>query len=147
MLSAMREEGIVPLIYTRDFNITNEFMRFLTGNADVIRVIRKYTPAKESSVYGKINSAMVTKGDKTSVLSLILAAKRYTKFQNFISVGELTASAAGAALAVAIVVCNMTFSLPGVFVALWQLGWSAGLGFMSRRTFKNVKKENKDADE
>ena len=147
MLSAMREEGIVPLVYTRDFNINNDFMRFLTGNADVIRVIRKYTPAKETSVYGKINSAMVTKGDKTSVLSLILSAKRYTKFQSFVSVGELTASAAGAALAVAIIICNMTFSLPGVFVALWQFGWSAVLGFMSKRTFNILKKDRKDADE
>ena len=147
MLSAMRERGIVPLIYTRDFNINNEFMRMLTGGSDVIRVIRKYTPIKEKRVYSKIDSAMVTRSDKTSAINLILSSKKYAQFQSLVGVIELSACAAGAALAVLISLGNMTASIPTIILALWQFGWSVALAIMSKKTFTTRKKENKNAEE
>ena len=147
LLSAMREEKIVPLVYTRDFNINNDFMRILTGGSDVIRVMRKYTPVKEKTVYGKINSTLVTKGDKTSAIELILTAKRYSKFQSFLSVTELSAAASGAVLAILIAIGNMTASLPTIILAIWQLGWTVALGIMSRKNFRTREKGNKNAEE
>ena len=147
LLSAMRDEKIVPLVYTRDFNINNDFMRILTGGSDVIRVMRKYAPVREKTVYGKINSALVTKGDKTSAIELILTAKRYSRFQSFLSVTELSAAASGAVLAMLIAIGNMTASLPAVILAAWQLGWTVALGIMSRKNFRTRDKGNKDAEE
>ena len=146
LLSAMREKGIVPLVYTRDFNINNEFMRVLTGGSDVIRVMRRYTPAKDPEVYSKINSAMVIKGEKTSAINLILTAKRYTHFQSVIAVTELSAAAVGAGLAVMIAFSNMIASLPTILLSVWQLGWSVVLAITSRRSFKIRKKDDKNAE-
>lgn len=147
LLSAMREEKIIPLIYTRDFNINNDFMRILTGGSDVTRVMRKYTAVCEKPVYGKINSTLVTGSDKTAVINLILTAKRYTKFQSFLSVTEISAAASGAVLAMLVALGNMTASLPMVLLAVWQLGWTVALGIMSRRSFRTREKGNKNAEE
>lgn len=146
LLSAMREEKIIPLIYTRDFNINNDFMRILTGGADVTRVMRKYTPVSEKTVYGKINSTLVTGSDKTSTLGLIFTAKRYAKFQAFLSVTEISAAASGAVLALLVALGNMTASLPTFILAIWQLGWTVALGIMSRRNFRTREKRNKNAE-
>lgn len=146
LLSSMREKGIVPLVYTRDFNINNDFMRVLTGGSDVIRVMRKYTPVKEAEVYNRINSSMVIKGEKISAINLILTAKKYSHFQSVIAVTELSAAAVGAGLAVMIAFTNMIASLPTVLLSVWQLGWSVALAISSRRCFKIRKKDEKDAE-
>ncbi len=145
-LSAMRENGIVPLVYTRDFNINNDFMRLLTGGSDVIRVMRKYTPKTEPTVYSKIDATMVTFGGKTAAINLILSSKRYAHFKSMMAITELTACLTGAALAAAIVLCNMMFSLPAALLAVWQLGWSVVLGIMSKKIFNPRKKEKRDAE-
>ena len=147
LLSAMREKGIVPLVYTRDFNINNEFMRILTGGSDVIRVMKKYTPIEEEEVYSRIDSSMVIKGEKTSAINLILIAKRYAHLQSVIAVTELSAAAVGAGLAVMIAFSNMISSLPTVLLSVWQLGWSAALAISSRRRFKKRKKDTNNAEE
>ncbi len=147
LLSSMREKGITPLVYTRDFNINNEFMRILTGGSDVIRVIRRYTAIKEPEVYSRINSSMVVKGEKTSAINLILTAKRYRHFQSVIAVTELSAATVGAGLAVMIAFSNMIVSLPTVVLSVWQLVWSAALIISSRRSFNRRKKEGKNAEE
>lgn len=141
MLSAMREKGIVPLVYTRDFNINNEFMRFLTGGADAIRVMRKYTPAKEPVVYAKISAGMVTLGEKTSAINLILLAGKYSHFQSYISVSELLACGVGAILAVVIALCNMATAIPSVLLGVWQIAWSVVLAILSKGTFKRGKEK------
>ena len=145
LLSAMREKGVVPLVYTRDFNINNEFMRVLTGGSDVIRVMRRYTAYKEPEVFGRIDSSMVIKGEKTAAIDLILSAKRYSHFQSVIAVTELSAAAVGAALAVMIAFSNMISSLPTALLSVWQLGWSVALAISSRRRFKIRKKDDKNA--
>ena len=146
LLSAMREKGVVPLVYTRDFNINNEFMRILTGGSDVIRVMRRYTAIKEPEVFSRINSSMVIKGEKTAAIDLILSAKRYAHFQSVIAVTELSAAAVGAALAVMIAFSNMISSLPTALLSVWQLGWSVALAISSRRRFKIRKKDDKNAE-
>ena len=141
MLSSMREKGIVPLVYTRDFNINNEFMRFLTGGADAIRVMRKYTPAKESAVYGKISAGMVSLGEKSSAINLILLSGKYAHFQSYIAVSELLACGVGAVLAVIIALCNMATVIPSVLLGVWQIAWSVVLAILSKGTFKRGKEK------
>ena len=149
-LSAMREKGMVPLIHTRDFNINNEFMRFLTGGADIIRVMKRYSPFKEDKVYARISSPMVTTSDKSASIDLLLSAKKYTHFESFMGVLELSASGVGAALAVMIAISlySSINMLPTALLAVWQIGWSAVLAFMTFRNFgSRRKKGRKDATE
>jgi hypothetical protein len=145
MLSTMKEKGIVPLVYTRDFNVNNEFMRGLTGGSDVIRVMKRYDTIGENVVLPRINCPVVTSADKADVLECILRAKRYTQLQSTVSAIEIAASAAGAALAVAVTVCKMTFALPILLVAVWHIGWSVVLAIMSMKNFNTRKKDNYDA--
>ena len=145
MLSSMKERGIVPLVYTRDFNIDNEFMRGLTSGSDVIRVMRKYDTAKEKAPLARVNSPMVVTEDKTAVLDAVLRAKRYTQLQSWITAMEISASAAGAALAVAISLCGMTFALPMILITAWQVAWSIVLSIVSGKNFTKRKKETDDA--
>ncbi|MBE6636097.1 MAG: hypothetical protein E7617_07905 [Ruminococcaceae bacterium] len=147
MLAAMREEKMTPLIYTRDFNVTVEFMRVLTGGADVVRVLRRHTEYNEPKLYQRVNANMVTGGDKASVLDLLFMARKYSRFQALMSIIEISACVSGAALAVAIALSNMTFALPPVILAVWQIGWSAVLAVMSRKTFNPSIKEPDYADE
>ncbi len=147
MLAAMREEKMTPLVYTRDFNITVEFMRVLTGGVDVVRVLRRHTAYKEPKLYQRVNANMISGGDKASVLDLLFMARKYSRFQALMSIIELSACVSGAALAVAIALSNMTFALPPVILAVWQIGWSSVLAIMSRKTFNPSKKEPNYADE
>ncbi len=147
MLSAMREKGIVPLVYTRDFNIDNEFMRGLTGGCDVIRVMKKFDTEKQRSVLKRVNATAITTEDKTATLENILCAKKYTQLQSWISVIEVSASGVGAVLAVAIALCRMTFALPIILLVLWQIGWGIVLAIMGKRNFTTRKKERNDATE
>ena len=147
MLAAMREENMTPLVYTRDFNITAEFMRVLTGGADIVRVLRRHNAYKEPKLYQRVKANMVTGGDKASVLELLFMARKYSRFQALMSIIELAAGVSGAALAVAIALCNMTFVLPPVMLAIWQIGWSVVLAVMSRKTFNPAIKETNYADE
>ena len=141
MLSAMREKGIVPLIYTRDFNISNEFLRFLTSGADVIRVMRRYTPERPKKVFGKISASFVTLKDKTSAVNMLMIARKYSAFQSRLAVTEMLAASVGATLAVVIALCNMTSALPSILLGGWQIIWTAVLAIISVGTFN---KRNKD---
>ena len=141
MLSAMREKRMVPLIYTRDFNINNELLRFLTSGADVIRVMRRYTPEKPKKVFGKISASFVTLGDKTSAVNMLMIARKYSAFQSRLAVTEMLAASVGATLAVVIALCNMTSALPSILLGGWQIIWTAVLAIISAGTFN---KRNKD---
>ncbi len=145
-LSAMRENGIVPLVYTRDFNINNDFMKMLTGGNDVIRVMKKYVPVTEPVVYSKVNAAMVTFGGKSAAINLILASKRYLKFKSLVAITELASCIAGAAIALGIVISNTVLAVPSAMFAVWQICWSMVLAFMSKRIFNHCKKEKNNAD-
>lgn len=147
ILSEMKENGMVPLVYTRDFNINNELMSLLTGGSDIIRVMREYEPVRPRPVFGKINASMVTFGDKTTALKLLLSSKRYNRFKDVISVIELASCLTGAALAAAIAVCNMMSALPVAVVAVWQIGWSIALRIMSKKNFNPRKKDKKNAEQ
>jgi hypothetical protein len=145
MLSAMKERGIVPLVYTRDFNLDNEFMKGLTSGSDIIRVMKKYDTLKESTPLPRVKSPMVVTADKTAMLDAIIRAKRYTQLQSWICGMEISACACGAALAVAITLCGMTNALPMILISAWQIGWGVVLGIMSKKNFTTRKKDNEDA--
>ena len=105
LLPALREEQIVPLIYTRDPNITSEFIKTLTAGDDRIRVIKKRTaPGDDNVVYRRISSGGVLFGDKTNAIASLLLTRRYKEMTGRLKRAEILFSTVMA-------LCGLTLSL------------------------------------
>jgi hypothetical protein len=142
LLNELKDKKIVPLVYTRDPNVTNELMRTLTLGKDVVRIMRKYVPrSNEDKTYRRIDSGMVTHGDKANAVNMVLLAKRYAMFQSSLESTELISMIVGAVLAVVIAIGDMLV-LPVTLLSLWQTVWCVVLGIRSRLFFHNsIEKE------
>ena len=148
LLPDLKAKKIVPLIYTRDPNITGELVRVLTLGEDIIRVMKKYVPrTSEEKAYRHIDSGIVTHGDKTNAINMVLLAKKYVVFESGLAVTELISMTVGAVLAVVLAIGEM-FTLPTTGLALWQLVWCVVLFIRSKLTFGNRSYSSADnADE
>ena len=132
LLPELREEGVVPLVYTRDPNISNELLRTLTAGADCMRVMKKHTPAyRDEKVHNRVSAGLVTLGGKINAINLILIAKQKKKLCDRLAVSEVYAMIAGALLAVALSVFGMT-SVPTLIFGAWQIAWCIVLRIVSR---------------
>ena len=139
LLPSLKDEGIVPLIYTRDPNVSNELLRTLTAGSDCMRVVKKLTPyAADDKLYRRISSGVVTYGDKINAINVILLAKKHKKFASRLNASELYAMGAGTALAVVLALLGM-FVVPSAVFGLWQLAWCAVLYIAGKRTFREKK--------
>ena len=136
LLPELKDKKIVPLIYTRDPNITTDLLKVLTLGEDIIRVMKKYVPrSSEEKTYRRIDSGIVTHGDKDSAVNMVLLAKKYAAFQNSLAATELISMIVGAALAVVLAIGNM-FYLPATMLSLWQIVWCAVLYVRSKKIFQ-----------
>ena len=136
LLPELKEKKIVPLIYTRDPNITGELVKMLTLGEDIIRVMKKYVPkTEEENTYRHIDSGLVTYGDKLNAINMVLLAKKYTELQSRLAVTELVTMIIGAALAAIISVGEISVVPESAFV-LWQLIWCLVLLIRSKLTLK-----------
>ncbi len=143
ILPALADDGVIPLIYTRDPNINAELLRTLTAGMDSIRVLKKQTlPDGEDKLYHRVSAGIVTTGDKIDVISMLLLCKKYVRLQQRLSIVELSAMAVGATLAVVLALSGMMV-VPSFVLAAWQLAWCGVLFFMSYRTLKTSKDKNK----
>ncbi len=146
LLPDLRANKIVPLIYTRDPNITNELIRILTFGEDVIRVMKKYSPAiNENRVYRHISSGAVTHGDKMNLVNMVLLAKKYMKLESSLAKIELAAMASGAAIAVVLSVLGI-FELPATALAIWQVLWCIVLYVKSKTSFAQKKQSDEEEE-
>ena len=147
LLPHLKEKKIVPLIYTRDPNITTDLLRVLTLGDDVIRVMKKYVPrTAEEKTYRRIDSGIVTHGDKDNAINMVLLAKKYAAFQSTLSSTELISMIVGAVLGVLLAMGDM-FVLPATLLAIWQVVWCAVLDVRSRLTFQQRKEREEDTSE
>lgn len=143
-LPSLFDEGIVPLIYTRDPNINSELLRSLTAGSDSIRVLKKFNlPEGEDKLYHRVNAGLVTMGDKTNVINMILMSKKYVRFQARIAITEITAMLVGCVLAVVLSLGSMVASIPSFAFAIWQAVWCGALFFMSLRTLRTDRRISK----
>lgn len=141
LMPTLREEGIIPLIYTRDPNVNNELLKTLTAGTSTVRILKKNTTPVKDFAPSKISAGMVSNGDKSNLVNLILLTKRYAKFNKFVKLVERTAMIVGMPLGILFAsVGGVSFSL--LFV-LWQMGFSVALGILSRKFF-NVPKKKKE---
>lgn len=135
LLPALREEGIVPLVYTRDPNVSNELLSKLMAGSDCMRVVKKLTPHPgEDKVYNRLSAAIVTYGDKMDAINLILLSKKYKKLSDRLTVSELYAMGVGLALAVVLSLLGMS-GVPSAIFGLWQISWCVVLHFVSKNAF------------
>ncbi len=140
LLPSLKSRKIVPLIYTRDPNITSELVRMLTSGQDLIRVMKKHVPrTAEEKVYRRVSAGIVTLGEKTNAINMVLLAKRYTSFQSTLSATELFAMLAGAVLAIIFSVSG-TISVPVIALSALQVVWGAYLYIRTARAFSTKKK-------
>ena len=137
LLPDLKEKKIVPLIYTRDPNITTDLLKVLTLGEDVIRVMKKYVPhSAEDKTYRCIDSGMVTHGNKDNAINMVLMAKKYANFQYSLATTELMSMIVGAVLAVVLAIGGMLV-IPATLLSIWQLSWCAVLYFRSKLTFQS----------
>lgn len=145
ILPSLCDDGILPLVYTRDPNVTNELFRTLTAGSDSIRVLKKNDlPLKEDGVYERASSGIVTATGKSGIINALFTCKKYARFQTRIAVTELSAMIVGATLAVVLALAGITV-IPAVVLGLWQVAWCGVLFFLSKRAF-NTKKNKEKSD-
>ncbi len=145
ILPSLKEQGIVPLIYTRDPNVSNELLDTLTAGADCMRVVKIYKPIPaEEKVYGRVSARMVTYGDKLNAISVLLLSRKYKSFSERISFAELCATGVGVMFAVLLGLVGLNFA--AVFVsALWQVVWCVVLHYMSGNAFlREARRKNEE---
>ncbi len=142
LLPSLREENIVPLIYTNDPNLSNELLQMLSAGADCMRVVKKLTPRAENErIYRRVGTGLVTYGDKINAINTILLTRKYKLFADRISVSALYSLSIAAAIA--LVISTLGISIPSFVYGLWHLGWCVALRYVSRKTFEDDKKETK----
>ena len=136
LLPELKDKKIVPLIYTRDPNITNDLLKVLTLGEDVMRVMKKYVPRiSEEKTYRRIDSGIITHGNKDNAINAVLLAKKYAAFQRSLETTELIAMISGATLAVVLSIGGM-LTVPATLLSLWQIVWCAVLHVRSKIAFQ-----------
>ncbi len=145
LMPIFKEEKIIPLVYTRDPNLSNELMKTLTAGMGTIRILKKNTTPMKDFAPSKISAGMVFDGDRSNLLNLILLSKRYVKFNSHMKALERYSMIAGLVLGVVLSLCGMASVIPVFVPLLWQGAWCAVLTVLSRKFFKvhKKKKENK----
>ncbi len=142
LLPSLREEGIVPLVYTSDPNISNDLLRTLTMGADCVRVMRRRgVVTSKDKIYPKLSSGAVTLSGDTGAVKIILISKKYKRFVDSAAKIQLTISSAGAALS-AILCLLSPITVPTVVFGAVQLASFAVFGLVSKNKFR-VAKNNK----
>ena len=146
LLPTLKEEKIIPLIYTGDPNVSNELLRMLTAGLDCMRVMKRLTPAPDDDkIYSRVSAGVVTYGDKINAIEILLLSKNYKKFIRSVERAETVCMSIGILAATVLSLVGVT--LPALVYAIWQLGCSAvlrGAGALFFATAKDKEKRSKD---
>ena len=140
LLPSIKEEKIIPLIYTRDPNISNDLLKALCAGSDSMRVMKKYyTLAEdENKVYERISAEVVICGNNINTLNTVLITKKYAKFADQLTGTELYATVFTAGLSAVLSVFGVSAAIPAFIFALWQIAWCLVLRITSKRAFPRV---------
>jgi hypothetical protein len=145
MINSFIENGVTPLIYTRDPNITNELVDFLVGGKCAIRVMKKKSVLPESrTVYKSLSSGIVTVGDKSDAVSALMSAKSYAALQSEIRIFELVVSLLGAVVAAALFAFDFDASKLSALLGAWHILIGIAFFAVSHRLFKGKRKGRKN---
>ena len=96
--------------------------------------------ASENVVYRNVSTGLVTTGDKSNAINLILLSKKYATLGTRFAMTELISMLVGASLALVLAIGGMA-TVSSVVLAAWHLVWCGALHFISRRSFRKPKKK------
>ncbi len=134
LIPIFKEKHIVPLIYTRDPNVTRELLCALSTGEDRIRELHVTTPAVEDEVRPASAAGMVTLGDKNNAVQLILLAKEYVTYHKRMDKLFLAQALCGLVLGAVCTFMPLPF-MPVPALVLWQLLWCAATFFAGAHAF------------
>ena len=135
LLPILEDEGVTPLVCTRDPNITGELIRTLTAGMDKIRVIKKQdSPFGDTVVYRNVSAGIVTTGDKNNAINMLLLTKKYAKLQSRFEIVEYSSAIAGGVFAIVLALSGQMI-LPSVIFAAWHAAWCGALHLVSAKIF------------
>lgn len=140
LLPALREEHIVPLVYTSDPNVSNELLRTLTMGGDCMRVMKRKTVGQNTDkIYPRISAGIVTAGDKVNAIKLILLSRKYKRFSDKLEKAVAITMASGTAAVTLLSFFGIT-SIPTLILGAVQLAACGVLWLFSKRKFEISKK-------
>lgn len=141
ILPMLKEQGLIPLIYTRDPNVSNELLQILSAGSDCMRVMRRYNvTATDDVMYRNVSAGIVTYGDKLNAINVILLAKKYKALIARTKNVEMYAMGAGLGLGALLSVLGM-FTVPSFVFGIWHLIWVAVLGIVTKGVFSKDKNQ------
>jgi VIT1/CCC1 family predicted Fe2+/Mn2+ transporter len=145
-IPSLRDSGIIPLVYTRDPNVSDELLSTLNAGNCTMRVVKLYDPANDVSVKARDSARMVTYGDRLDAASMIILAKKYNKFSAYLRFAEICAMILGVALAIALAyIARINFkAIP--MAALWQIVLCAVIKLLSNNVFLNDSRKKSEGN-
>ena len=146
-LPSLRDAGIIPLIYTRDPNVSNELLATLCAGSDTtMRVVKLYGTVTEETVQSRTSARMVTYGDRLDAASMVVLAKKYHKFSLYLKFVELCSTIIGIILAIGLSLIAFlgggTLTVP--MAALWHIISYTVIRMLSKAVF--LKESKKSAE-
>ena len=143
LLPELKDERVVPLVYTSDPNVSVELLRTLTMGADAVRVMkRSEINTKSGRVYPRLSANSVTHGDPVSTIKLVLISKKYTRIIKSVSKAECILLAGSIALCACTAIFGSIAAVPtAIFGAVGAVS-ALVMGLISRKKF-NLSTKNK----
>ena len=144
-IPSLREAGVIPLVYTRDPNVSGELLATLTAGNGTMRVVKLYNPVNAVPVEPKENAKMITYGDRLDAAGMIVLAKKYHKFSVYLRFAEICSMVVGIALAIVLSLITRTNFKAVPLAALWHFVMCAVIKLVSKTVFlKESKKKTSD---
>lgn len=141
MLPMLKEHGLIPLIYTRDPNVSNELLQILSAGNDCMRVMKRYdVNVKTDVMYRNVSAGIVTYGDKINAINVILLTQKYKSLIARTKNVEMYAMGAGLGLGALLSVLGM-FTVPSFVFGLWHLAWCVVLAIVTKSVFSKDKNQ------
>ncbi|MBO7196410.1 MAG: hypothetical protein J6V80_03660 [Clostridia bacterium] len=141
-IPSLRESGIIPLVYTRDPNVSCELLNTLTAGNGNMQVVKLYNPVSVEEVQNRAEARMITYGDRLDAAGMIVLAKKYNRFSIYLKFIELCAAAIGMLLGIVLSIIGiLRFNL--VIAALWHIVTCVAARFLSKYAFlRDAKKDD-----
>ncbi len=140
LLPELKKEGIVPLIYTSDPNLSNELLRTLSAGADCMRVVKRLEKRPDTDkIFRRASARVVTYGDKINAINTILLTRKYKSFSDKLAIVALYAMSIGAAIAAVASLISASAITSAVF-GIWHILSCLVLRLLSKKVFVGDKK-------
>ena len=138
VIPSLRDAGIIPLIYTRDPNVSNELLATLTGGT--MRVVKLYNPVNEVLSENRTSARMITYGDRLDAASMVVLAKKYHRFSLYAKFAEVASSIIAILLAIGLsLIGTLKFTI--IFASLWHIASCAIVKLLSKAVFLRESKK------